>query len=87
MLLVEPTITVRVIGAFSVVLPTASFQPTRIGLKGQDDGLRIETQDLCVGEAAGIVAVNLNSRYDGYSWSGAVKDPLATPTKFCSVCE
>jgi hypothetical protein len=27
------------------------------------------------------VAVKTSSRLDGYSWSGAVNEPLATPTK------
>ena len=33
------------------------------------------------------VAVSLSSRYDGYSWSGAVNEPDATPAKVCTGCE
>ena len=32
------------------------------------------------------VAVSRSSRYDGYSWSGAVNEPLATPVKLCIGC-
>ena len=30
------------------------------------------------------VTVSTSSRWEGYSWSGAVNEPLATPTKSCS---
>jgi hypothetical protein len=32
------------------------------------------------------VAVRSSSRYDGYSWSGAPNEPLATPVNVCTRC-
>src|SRR5258705_9825841 len=40
--------------------------------------------DACVPRLS--VAVSVSSRYDGYSWSGALNMPLAMPGHVCSWC-
>ena len=47
-------------------------------------GLRVT---LVVADApSGSVAVRRSTSAEGYSWSGAVNCPLATPTKVCTGC-
>jgi hypothetical protein len=83
MLLVEPTITVRVNADFDVVLPTVSDNPPGVLWKVRTTVLGSSLSTLVSVRPPESVAVSLSSRYAGYSWSGAVKLPLATPAKLC----
>ncbi len=85
---VEPTMTVRVKGVVEEMVLTASCKPGGRGGEAEDDRLRIEAQGGRRADAPpASVAVSLSSRYEGYSWSGALKEPLATPGQLWIVCE
>src|SRR6185503_7984788 len=74
-------ITVRVNGAVDVAAFTASDSPLGIVWKLSTTvwgSSRRVTED-CVPKLS--VAVSVSSRYDGYSWSGALNEPLATPVQ------
>ena len=58
----------------------------RNGLEGQVTVFGSRRRTLVSVSPPESVAVSFSSRYDGYSWSGAVKDPLDTPAKFCTGC-
>ena len=79
--LLEPTITVRVKVALAVAPPTASWRPPGVVWKVSCTVLGSSRSVLVVLSPPESVAVSLESRYDGYSWSGAVNDPPATPGK------
>ena len=84
--LLDPMITVRVNGVAWLVEPTASCSPgglvwkVRLTVCGSSRTVSVSTRP------PGSVAVRVSSRYDGYSWSGAVKLPEAVPVQLCSGC-
>ena len=83
----DPTMTVRVNGvAASDCVPTTSDRPV-----GTDWNVRLTVR----GSSRSVVlacrfdesvAVRVSSRYDGYSWSGAAKEPPATPVQVWTEC-
>ena len=86
MVWVEPTITVRVNVAVEPLPSTVSDSPPGLVWKVSATVFGSRRRTFVSVRPPESVAVSFSSRYDGYSWSGAVKDPLA-PTKLCSVCE
>src|SRR6266540_1961390 len=77
--LFEPTITVRVNGAVPAVPPTTSSAPVGLELNVSTTvcgSSRTVVLTACPSES---VAVSTRSKKDGYSWSGAVNEPEATP--------
>jgi hypothetical protein len=81
MVLWEPTITVRVNGVVEALLPTVSCSPVGLVPKVRSTvwGSR---RTLAVSVSPPLsVAVSCSSIQAGYSWSGAVNEPLATPLK------
>src|SRR5919201_4436359 len=81
MVLREPTITVRVNSVVDELLPTVSWSPA---------GLERKVRATVCGSSRTLVvpfrpplsvAVSRSSIQDGYSWSGAEKEPLATPVQ------
>ena len=82
----EPTMTVRVNGATADVPFTAISSPDGFERNERSTvcGLR---RTLVVADAPSeSVAVSRSSRCDGYSWSGAVNEPLATFANDWSGC-
>ena len=73
----DPTITWVEIGAappaepFDTLIPGGSVATVSIVVSGSS------WRDVVTALPSESVAVNLSSRWEGYSWSGAVKDPLA----------
>ena len=86
MVLVEPTITVRVNDDLELVLFTDERSPPGVVWKVRTTVFGSRRRVLVSVRPPESVAVSFSSRYDGYSWSGAAKDPLATPAKVCSGC-
>src|SRR3954467_2971478 len=81
----ERASTVRVKGAASDSLPNASSRPGG-QLASVTSVVRGSRRRLCVERSpSGSVAVADNSRWEGYSWSGAVKAPDG-PLKVSSPC-
>ena len=79
----EPTITVRENGATDEALPTVSLRPA--GVSNVRTTVRGSRRMLSVSVSPpASVAVRRSSRCDGYSWSGAVNDPVACPAYDCS---
>src|SRR5215210_5509 len=83
----EPMITVRVNVALVVALPTVSESPLGVVWKVSSTVFGSRRSVFVLVSPPESVAVNFSSRYDGYSWSGAVKELLATPWKVCTGCE
>ena len=86
MVFVEPVMTVRVNGAAACRRPEDELKP---------GGARCEGQPTVCGWSLSVsvsvrppasVAVRRSSRYDGYSWSGAVNEPLGTPDEVWTWC-
>jgi hypothetical protein len=77
MVFFDPTITVRVNGVVWAVDPTVSWSPgglvwkVRLTVWGSSRTVSVSLSP------PGSVAVRVSSRYDGYSWSDAVKLPEA----------
>src|SRR5829696_8485432 len=84
MVFLDPTITVRLKLAVLVVDPTVSCSPPGVVWKLRVTVRGSSWRDTLCRRPPESVAVSCSSRYDGYSWSGAVNEPLATPTKLCS---
>src|SRR4051794_4170111 len=84
--LADPWITVRLNGVVLARLFTVSDRPdgTEARLSVVVRGSR-RTLAVLVRPPASV-AVSGSSREDGYSWSGALNEPLATPAKLCTVC-
>ena len=82
----EPTITVRVNGvAVDVALPTVRLRPGGVGREREVDGLAGRGgRSRCRSAPPASVAVSRSSRCDGYSWSGAVNEPLADAANVCT---
>ena len=79
--LLELTITVR--EKDDVALPpfTTSWSPAGVVLKVSAT-VRGSRRRISVSVKPSLsAAVSCNSRYEGYSWSGAANEPLATPLK------
>ena len=83
---VEPTMTVRVNGVVEEDALTDELQAGGAGGEGEDDRLRVEPERRGGARPQPSVAVSRSSRYEGYSWSGAAKEPPATPVQDWSVC-
>src|SRR4051794_30461166 len=81
--LVEPWMTVRVNGATWLVAPTVRFSPAGLLTNVRSTVLGCTLTVVLLVSPPESVAVIRNSRYDGYSWSGAVIVPLATPLSVC----
>src|SRR4051812_44266607 len=84
MVFVDPMMTCRVNGVAWLVEPTVSSSP---------DGLLANVRFTVCGWRSSVVAlvsprvsvaVRRSCRYDGYSWSGAVIEPPATPVSVCT---
>src|SRR5678816_2152744 len=82
--LIDPTITVRENGVLDWVGPTAMPSPLGTELNVSTTVLGSSRTEVVACAPCESVAINRSSRYDGYSWSGAVKLPLLTPLKVCS---
>ena len=82
---VEPWITVSVNGAGPAALSIVSSSPRHVRLKRESTVWGTGRPLRCVSPPESV-AVSVSSRYDGYSWSGATKEPLATPRKFWMWC-
>ena len=81
MVFFEPTITVRVNAALEAVEPTTSDSPPGLVWKLNCTVFGSRRSVLVLVRPPESVTVSLSSRYDGYSWSGAMKLPLETPAK------
>ena len=80
-MLVDPAMTVRVNGVAALPPLRTSWSP-----EGLEAKVRLTVWGCSVTLAVLVrppesVTVRTSSRLDGYSWSGAVNEPLATPTK------
>src|SRR5258706_12979085 len=84
--LVEPWMTVRVNGAVPLVAPTVSCRPTGLDANVRSTVLGCTLTEVVLVRPPESVAVRRNSRYDGYSWSGAISVPLAMPLSVCIGC-
>ena len=83
----EPRITVRVNGAGAVKASSASGEARRTATASVRSTVFGSRRTLWVRlSPPESVAVSRSSRYDGYSWSGAVNEPLATPAKSWTWC-
>ena len=78
--------TVREKGVACVMLPTATCSPEGTELKESATVLGCSCTLVEACRPLESVAVSVNSKYDGYSWSCPEKVPLATPTKSCTKC-
>ena len=83
--LAELTMTVWTNGACPEKVPTERPRPGGLDWKDRSTVWGF-TLTLVLAGRPEAVAVRRISRYDGYSWSGAAKDPLATPSKVWYVC-
>ena len=83
---VEPLMTVRVNVLTWLVPLTTSCKPVGLvwNVNVTVSGERRTLAAPCRPRES--AAVSLSSRCAGYSWSGAVKEPLATPVKVWSAC-
>src|SRR5690242_16460029 len=79
-------ITVRANGVVEAVGPTASSMPDGTEVKLRVTVFGSSLTDVEALRPLESVAVNVSRRYDGYSWSGAENDPLATPSNVWSGC-
>src|SRR4029453_3434388 len=86
MVLVEPTITVWLNVAVPWVPLTVSFRPPGVVWKVSATVRGSSRTDLVSVRPPESRTVSWSSRYDGYSWSGAVKLPDLTPWKLWSWC-
>jgi hypothetical protein len=83
---VDPRIAVRVNGATWLVDPTASDSPAGLDPKVRATVCGSSRRTCVLVRPPASVAVRRSSRYDGYSWSGATKLPLAVPENVWSGC-
>ncbi len=79
--------TVRVNGAVDVTPFTESCRPVGVVAKLSVTVCGSRRTDVVPLTPPPSVAVSWSSRYDGYSWSGAVNEPFATPGQLWIVCE
>src|SRR5215210_8689625 len=80
----DPWITVRVNGLVACVPFSASANPVGLELSVRVTvfgSSRIDRSSVSPPES---VAVSRSSRWEGYSWSGVLNEPPATPLKDCS---
>jgi hypothetical protein len=84
--LIEFTITVLVNGATVLELPTVSIRPLGLDWKASATVLGSSVMLAVLVRPPASVAVSTSSRCEGYSWSGALSEPLATPPHVCTVC-
>ena len=80
----DPTMTVRVTGAVTAWGPTLSPRPVGLVAKVRSTVCGSSRTLVLALAPAESVAVSTNVSDEGYSWSGAGNDPLATPAKSCS---
>ena len=76
---VEPTITVRVNGVTDDDALTLSCSPDGLEAKDRTTVFGSRRTLVVVLRPPASVAVSSSSTYDGYSWSGAENEPVATP--------
>src|SRR5690349_24991673 len=83
--LLDPTVTVRVNGVTCSTVPTTSRAPLglEVNVRFTVRGFSRTVWDVVLPSES--VAVNVRSRNDGYSWSGATKLPEATPFHDCTL--
>src|SRR5262245_31425174 len=79
-------IRVRLKGAVELVLPTVSCSPDGTDWKLSETVCGSSWRLLTSCAPPESVAVSWISRYEGYSWSGALNEPLATPVNVCTIC-
>src|SRR5215210_1630041 len=84
--LLEPTTTVRLKGAVELLSPTTRSSPAGSDWKFSTTGFGSSRTLLVSCKPSKSVAVRRSSRYEGYSWSGAVNVPLATLGKSSQGC-
>ena len=82
----EPRMTVFENGVALVVLATDSCNPDGEELKVRLTVIGWRSTLFVVVTPFESVAVRRSCRYDGYSWSGALNDPLATPGHVWTMC-
>src|SRR5437764_12503495 len=84
--LAEPMITVLLNGVTPVVVLIPSVRPEGTEAK-LSTAVFGSSRTLVVAERPpASVAVRSSSRYDGYSWSGALNEQLDTPAESCTWC-
>src|SRR5689334_15384315 len=83
---VEPMMTCRVNGVAWLVEPTVSGSPDGLLANVRFTVCGCRSSVVAVVSPRESVAVRRSCRYDGYSWSGAVIEPPATPVSVCTKC-
>ena len=86
MVLVDPTITLRVKAVFVEVPPTVKVSPPGTVWKVSATIRGSRRRVTVLVSPPESVAVSRSSRYAGASWSGATKDPVAVPAKLWMMC-
>ena len=81
----DPWITVQTQGAVAVFELTPSCRPAGTEVTVRSTVLGFTITDSTSVSPPESVTVSLNSRFEGYSWSGAMSDPLG-PMKSCTKC-
>src|SRR5262245_15632291 len=87
MVLLDPTMTVRVNVAVELAPLNVSWSAHGAVWNVKTTVFGSSRSALVFVRPPESVAVRLSSRYDGYSWSGAVNDPLLTPGNCCRMWE
>ena len=77
----DPRMTVLEKGVGALLLPTTSSKPEGVDTKFRPTVCGSRRILLVSIRPPASVTVSLISRCDGYSWSGAEKDPVMTPEK------